>query len=66
LKISETRRAQTKAKLDELEKTNPKLAARKRRKAQKDRERHARNALAKKQGELANVPIAEKLSPVDE
>lgn len=50
------------AKLEELAKTNPKEAARKRRKAHMDSLRHARDRAEAK----ANSPIIEKESPLEE
>ena len=58
----EKRMGQTNAKLEELAKTNPREAARKRRNAHMDSLRHARDRAEAK----ANSPIIEKESPLEE
>tara|TARA_Y100000768_G_scaffold330515_1_gene269266 strand:- start:13935 stop:14525 length:591 start_codon:yes stop_codon:yes gene_type:complete len=59
-KMAETHRAKAEAARAELAKTDPKEAARKKRKAEMDRARHLRVRLAKAS------PIVEKASPVEE
>ena len=62
MKMTEKQKAKAEAKLTELDKTDPNLAARKRRKREMDRLRHARNLKAVKDRLL----MVEKASPVDE